>query len=175
MNKILPFAFPLIISLFLSLNLCWADPAAFGLELGKATLKDIEANHKVIKRNDAIFDGHIVNIEPHKLGLEELKSVFFYCDKDGVIQSTVLVMNQEKFDDMFKALSGKYKLVSKDIPFVGTKSAYFEDGASIIFINAPHLSFEMEVAYQTKKFSDALHKKHDQQKTDEREKEKSLL
>lgn len=36
---------------------------------------------------------------------------------------------------------------SQDIPFVGDKSASFKNGKTSIFLDAPHLSFEMTMNY----------------------------
>ncbi len=152
-----------------------ADPAPFGLELGKATLKDIEANHKIIERNDAVFDGKTIKVDANLLGIKGLEVASFYVDKDGVVQATILTMDKDKFNDMLDVFSEKYKLVSKEIPFVGNKSVSFEDGGSIIIMNAPHLSFNMEIVYQTKKIHDALNNKSNEAKTDEKKREKSLL
>jgi PKD repeat protein len=56
---------------------------------------------------------------------------------------------KESFKPTLKALSAKYALVSSEVPFVGNASAKLKQGDSVIELNAPHLSFTMEVLYLT--------------------------
>ncbi len=41
------------------------------------------------------------------------------------------------------------KLVGSEVPFVGNASAKLKQGDSVIELNAPHMSFTMEVLYLT--------------------------
>ena len=72
----------------------------------------------------------------------------------------------------FEMLRKKYTLVSKQIPFVGDSSARFSQGASVILLDAPHLSFEMTLSYlsetllaafKTRSARDREHHDHDQE------------
>lgn len=56
-------------------------------------------------------------------------------------------MNKNRFDSVSQAVSKKYKVTSQNRPFVGNKFARFKSADSTIEIDAPHLSFEMEVRY----------------------------
>ena len=47
-------------------------------------------------------------------------------------------------------MSGKYKTVSKQLPFVGNKKMVWADGNTEIVLDAPHLSFDMTMQYATK-------------------------
>lgn len=56
------------------------------------------------------------------------------------------------FDRIYQNLAEKYSLVRKDVPFVGDKYVRFEQGDTIIEIDAPHMSFDMAVIYMTADF-----------------------
>lgn len=67
-----------------------------------------------------------------------------------------MTLPKDSFPKTLSALSGKYKLVDKQVPFVGNASAKLQQGDSLIEMNAPHLSFEMSVSYMTKSLKQAF-------------------
>ncbi|MDD5053573.1 MAG: hypothetical protein PHO27_12630 [Sulfuricurvum sp.] len=62
-------------------------------------------------------------------------------------------------------MNSKYKLLNSNIPFVGDTSA----GNTEVTLNAPHMSFQMDMAYIDK----ALVKKFKQQSSKDEQKKKS--
>ena len=78
-----------------------------------------------------------------------LQDVWFVFDEREVLVGVQMTMAKNDFDHVYQNLAGKYRLVRKDIPFVGNKSARFQQGDIVIDFNAPHMSFEMEVVYRT--------------------------
>lgn len=81
------------------------------------------------------------------LNVEALKSVIAIHDASGLLRVVIMDMGNSRFDAVFRHLSGKYKLVRKQIPFVGDRYAEFQAGNALITIEAPHMSFDMTVMY----------------------------
>lgn len=174
MNKLLCIVLFSFSTFFLSINNYLANPAPLGLELGKATLKEIEKNYKIIE-SQSLLGGKAISIQLNSIDFEKIQQVIFYVDKDGVLQGTLIQMNKSEFDETFDSLQKKYTLVSKEIPFVGNKKAFLKMDDVIIYLEAPHLSFEMNLIYRTNSFHEALRKMQaDDQKRLE-EKRKDLL
>lgn len=128
------------------------NPAPFGFELGKATLKDLQKKHRIISEEKNTYNGvnHIVDV--NTLGLEGLKAAVFSFNDEGFLQFVLLMMDKQKFNFMMESLAEKYNLLNKKIPFVGDREAKFECRDSFIFLEAPHLSNNMSVWYTTKFF-----------------------
>lgn len=151
------------------------NPAPFGLEIGKATLKDLKAaGHSIIYSDKSLWDGMIYKVDTTSLGLEGLQEASFIFNDQEILQAVLLVMNKDHFSFMLNSLSEKYKLVRKDIPFVGNRQARFSKGHCVIDMDSPHLSFSFEIAYMTKEFEE-IYKKKRQHKVDQKEKEQKAL
>ncbi len=56
-------------------------------------------------------------------------------------------MADSQFDDVQHYLAKKYPVKSKNIPFVGDRYVKYAQGDSIVELDDPHLSFEMNVRY----------------------------
>lgn len=153
---------------------CKADPSPFGLELGKASIKDIEAKYKISSQKKTSF-GTLVTVQPKPLGLEGLTAAEFSCDDNGIIEAIFLKMKRERFDAMYNMLSEKYKSTTKNIPFVGNKMVEFEDGDSVISLISEHLSFEIDIEYITKKLLNRINKVREEKQKEKDNKEKALL
>lgn len=76
---------------------------------------------------------------------------------------------KNKFDQLLPSLNEKYKLISKDIPFVGNKRAKFSDGNTEIALNSEHLSFNTTLdSYDLlKAFNDASKQENENKKKSE--------
>ena len=84
-------------------------------------------------------------------------------------------MPKSKFNDIFNSLSSKYKLINKKIPFVGDKEAKFIDGNTEITLNAPHMSFNMDLYYIDKDLWKIYKQIQQKEETEKRKKETSQL
>ncbi len=94
----------------------------------------------------------MVSTDGSALGVEGVQSVLFIFDKSDVLAGVLVTMPKDPVG-IFKTLSTKYKVVSNRIDsFMKYGSARLEKGASVVDIDAPHLSFSMEVRYMTKSF-----------------------
>lgn len=159
-----PILFWLLIALS---NYSLGSVAPFGLELDKATVKDLESKYDILRKTKAKNNVTSIEISPRLLSLKGLQGASFFFDDRDVLQAVVLTMDKSSFDETYGILSGKYKLTEKNIPFVGDKSASFSQEDCSIFLEAPHLNFSLLVTYVTntffKKFQD---KQRDQEKSD---------
>lgn len=76
-----------------------------------------------------------------------------------------IVRLKDSFAKTLSALSGKYKLLEKQVPFVGNASAKLQQGESVIEMNAPHMSFAMSVHYLTKSLKQAFTQQASRERT----------
>lgn len=80
-------------------------------------------------------------------GIDGLNNVLYIFDNQKKLAGVILTMNKDRFNSIYDILNKKYKIVSKQRPFVGDQYALFRPSDANIEIAAPHLSFEMEVRY----------------------------
>lgn len=140
-----------------------SNAAPLGFELGVATLNDVKTGlSDKAKLSDAginkFSEGKMFNVAPDRLGIDGLQKVLFIFDSSDVLAAVVLTMNKDP-KGTFKILSGKYRPVSNNIDsFMNNGSARLERGDSLIEIEAPHLSFSMDVTYITKRLKSVFNK-----------------
>ena len=90
------------------------------------------------------------------LGIEGLSEITFIFDASDKLAAVLMTLPKDSFQKTLSALLGKYKLIDKQVPFVGNASAKLQQGESVIELNAPHMSFEMTVTYMTKGLKQAF-------------------
>lgn len=136
-------------------NLAFATNAApFGQELGVATYAQVKQQlsgktHLADAGTNKFSSGKMLQGEGDGLGIDGLSEVTFIFDRTDKLAGVLMTLPKESFKSTLKALSAKYALVSSEVPFVGNASAKLKQGDSVIELNAPHLSFTMEVMYLT--------------------------
>ena len=99
---------------------------------------------------NAYSGGDMYELDVSRIEFEGLKSVLVIFNPSGKVEAVVATLNKDRFDAVAKGLSGKYKTVSKQLPFVGNKKMVWADGNTEIVLDAPHLSFDMTMQYATK-------------------------
>lgn len=128
-----------------------ADPAPFGLEIGKATIKDVKAQYGVKNAGvNKYSGGEMYDLDVSKIDFEGLKKATVIFSQDGKLLAVLTTLPKNKFDYLLNGLGNKYQVVSKQIPHVGNKSAKLVNGNTEILLDAPHMSFEMEMNYINK-------------------------
>lgn len=151
-------------------NLVFAGNAApLGLELNVATYAQVKQQ---LGGKTSLSDagtnkysgGRMVESNGDGLGIDGLSSVTFIFDKADKLAAVLMTLPKDSFAKTLSALSGKYKLLEKQVPFVGNASAKLQQGETIIELNAPHMSFQMTVMYATQ----ALKQSFTQQASNER-------
>ncbi|MEW5893698.1 MAG: hypothetical protein AB1697_11195 [Pseudomonadota bacterium] len=128
--------------------------APLGLELGVATLDQVKAmvgsqTPLTDKGINAYSDGPMLAGDGRGLNIEGLENILFIFTPSNRLEGVVMTMSKHKFDEVLGFMSRKYRVQKRVIPYVGDKYVRFTSGNSIAEINAPHLSFSMEVVYIT--------------------------
>lgn len=131
-----------------------ANAAPFGQELGVATYAQVK--QQVGGKTDLadagtnkFSGGKMLRGDGKGLGIEGLSEVTFIFDRTDKLAGVIMNLPKESFKPTLKTLATKYTLVSSEVPFVGNASARLKQGDSMIELNAPHMSFTMEVLYLT--------------------------
>lgn len=145
------------------------NAAPLGQELGVATYAQVR--QRVCGKTDLsdaginkFSGGKMLRGNGNGLGMAGLSEVTFIFDRTDKLAGVMMTLPKDSFKPTLKALSAKYKLVGSVVPFVGNASAKLKQGDSIIKLDAPHLSFEMQVLY----LSNSLNQAFQQQSSSER-------
>ncbi len=161
---------------FLVLMVLGFSPAAFaanaaplGMELGVATYSQVKQD---IGGKTSLSDagvnkysgGKMLQSDGAGLGIEGLNEIMFIFDKSDKLAAVLMTLPKDSLQKTLSALSNKYQLIEKQVPFVGNAFVRLQQGDSVIELDAPHLSFQMTVNYLTK----SLKQSFNQQATGER-------
>jgi hypothetical protein len=140
-----------------------ANAAPLGMEVGAATLAQVKqqmgGKTKLVDAGVSEFTGgRLLESDGQGLDVEGLSAITWVFDAKEKLAGVIMHLpKQSGFGDLqngffkktLKTLSGKYKLVEKRVPFVGDAYARLKQDDSIIELDAPHLSFNMELRYMT--------------------------
>ena len=148
-------------ALIFSGNALAINAVPFGLELGIATYAQVKQD---IGGKTSLSDGGMNKYSGGKmlqgngegLGIEGLSELTFIFDQSDKLAAVLMTLPKDSFQKTLSALSAKYKLVAKEVPFVGDASAKFQQGDSVIEVSSPHMSFEMTVSYMTRELKKAF-------------------
>lgn len=166
-----------------------ANPAPLGLELGVATLAQARQalggkTRLTDAGTNAYSGGRMIKGDGTGLEVEGLSEITLIFDKNDKLAAVLMTLpKQEGMSDMqngmFKktlaTLSAKYKLVEKRVPFVGDSYAKFRQGDSIIELDAPHLSFNMNLRYLTNDLQAAFNRQSEVEKSAKQRRQASQL
>jgi len=143
-----------------------ADPTPFGLEIGKATIKDVKKKYKAHHSGENRYTGgDMYSLDTSIIGIDGLQSATAIFDKKNRLVAMLTTFSKNKFQFLFDTMrQKKYKLAKKNIPFVGNKTAQFTDGKTTVYLDAPHLSFEMSLNYIDNKTYKEFQKAQQQEK-----------
>lgn len=154
----------------------YAAPAPFGLEMGKATISDAKARYALESHGkNPISQGENFDVVTKNIDFDGLQKLNITFDKEGKLVSLSATLSKGRFDDVVASMRRKYKLVKSEIPFVGNKSAEFQDGNTVIFIEAPHLSFSMTLMYIQTGFLEQVKQSINKDKQEKQKRENSQL
>lgn len=160
---------------FGSMN-AWADPAPFGLELGTATVEDLQKKYTATyKGMNKYSSGKMFVLDPSELGVSGMSSATVIFDKNSKLVAVLTDVSKNRFNELHRSLSGKYRVKSQQIPFVGNKKVVMQDGNTEVTLNAPHMSFNMELNYINTHFYQAYLKKEQAEKEAKKRAESSRL
>ncbi|WJG24394.1 hypothetical protein [Vibrio furnissii] len=161
--------------LFLSQSVL-ANPTIFGLTIGETTIQDMKKQYNVSHSGTNMYtNGDMYTISPSQIKFDGLNKVITIYNKSGKLVAVLTEFPKNKFEYLNSALSNKYSLVSKQIPFVGDKSATYKDGETEISLNAPHLSFGMTMNYIHNDLLRAFNEQTEKEKKQKQQQENSML
>nr|WP_253308560.1 hypothetical protein [Rickettsia endosymbiont of Ceutorhynchus assimilis] len=152
-----------------------AIPVPIGLELNKATITDIMKKYKITKKESNYWQGYNYFIDIKDINLEKISQVLVICNDFNIVEAVILTIDKNKFEEFYTALTSKYTLIKKDIKPEGSKSAAFTDGDCSIILEAPEISFDMELTYVTDNFYKKFLDKLEQEEKLQQEQIKNLL
>lgn len=136
-----------------------AEP--LGLEVGVVNYSQVEKElgTKTTLTESGInkfSNGRMFSAEADGLGIDGLNQVGLIFDQSDILVGVILTMRKDP-KGVYQTLSGKYKTVTNRIDnFMNRGYAKLVKGESIIEVDAPHMSFVMEVRYLTKGFQAAF-------------------
>jgi len=129
-----------ILALLLTPFFCFANPAPFGLEVGRMTIKEFKEKYRFQSQGINKWSlGEMLSLSPKAVDFEGLKSIDVIFDQNEVMVAVLTRLDKRKFDSVLNMLQSKYRLIDKKVPFVGTKSASFSDDDVQIDLTAEHL------------------------------------
>lgn len=153
-----------------------ADPAPFGLEIGKDTIKEVKTKYRITHTGINKYSmGDMFSVDTSQINFDGLQEVTLIFSKEGVLLAVLTSLPKHKFEDLMDSLGSKYKLVSKQIPFVGNKSAKFMHENTEITLDAPHLSFDMSMNYVNNDLLKAFNEQSSQEQEQKQKREASQL
>lgn len=97
----------------------------FGLEIGKATIQDVETKYKIISKQKSAF-GYFYIIDPGSFLLLGVTTFHITCSDDGVIKAIHLrSTDKSKFVLLFESLFKEYKMEKENSSFEKDESIKF--------------------------------------------------
>lgn len=129
-----------------------AGTKALGFEIGVSTVEQVRS---AIAKQTQVMDvgennysaGPMLKTDGNGYDIRGLNSVLYIFDPQKKLAGIVMNMDKNRFDAIFQMLAGKYKVATQQRPFVGNQYARFKTQDAVIEVDAPHLSFEMDVNY----------------------------
>ena len=148
------------IALMLGAITAHAGTKVIDVELGVSTLEQVRKIASAAGRvqnngTNTWTDGPSLRVEGGDYGIEGLRSVEYIFDSSNKLTAVIMVLGKHRFGDIVDVLAGKYKMTKKVQPFVGNQYVRFSTPDGLIEVDAPHLSFEMDVSYMTTAFHKA--------------------
>ncbi|SMB35758.1 conserved hypothetical protein [Serratia proteamaculans] len=110
-----------------------------------------------------------------QINFDGLQKVTLVFDRAGVLELVLAQFPKNKFDSINSTLKGKYKFVNGEIPHVGNKWVKYKDGNSYITLDAPHMSFDMDLEYITDDFLKSIKKQRSEENNKKSINEKNQL
>ncbi|HAS8352974.1 TPA: hypothetical protein I7721_17960 [Vibrio vulnificus] len=146
-----------------------ADVSVIGITINKDTKEDVVSKYEIISEN-----GNVLTLNEKNIPLDDVSSVVVALENDKV-KAVLLAIRKNKFDYFYNLLKGKYKLTKKEIPYVGNKYVSFIKDDVIISLDAPHLSFKMDLLYIDREYDKSLKKRQKEKKENEKKQDSEQL
>jgi hypothetical protein len=129
-----------------------AGTPVLGAEIGVTTVEQLR---QALSKNTQVQDqglnrysgGQMLRTDGASYEIEGLSEVLYIFDTHGKLAGVLMEMEKSRFASVYQFIGQKYKVSSERRPFVGDQYARFKSSDATIEIDAPHLSFKMEVRY----------------------------
>lgn len=153
-----------------------AGPSVFNLNLGSSEITEFKKKykHRYLGLNK-YSQGEMYEIPPNQIDFNGLKEVTVIFDTKQILVAVLTTFNKDKFDYLESALSSKYQVRSRKIPFVGNKLVEYQHENSFISLDAPHMSFELSLNYFTTDFMGSFKRSKSQEDKARKNKEINQL
>lgn len=152
-----------------------AGTPVLGFEIGVSTVDQVAKDlAKVTSVSDSGTNkwsgGPMLKTDGSSYKIDGLQDVLYIFDEQKKLTGVIMTLNKSRFDSIHQFLSSKYKVQNQQRPFVGNQFARFKTTDAIVEVDAPHMSFEMEVRYLR---NDLLQKFKNQSQAEANSKRKS--
>lgn len=144
------------LALLLGAASTWAqsEVSALGWTLQTSTVEQLrqaypEADHRGTNR---FSDGPMFSVPTSRFDLMGLESTLFIFDDGNRLAAIILTMSKSRFNAIHDTLKDKYPVRASQIPFVGNSYVRYGAPGATIELDAPHLSFSMDLRYQRDDF-----------------------
>lgn len=149
--------FNIMMILFVLSFKSFASVSIIGIVINEDSKDDVLNKYRAISETDSTL-----TLDPKNIPLNSVSTAIIFF-KDDKVKSVLLELDANKFDYFYGLLNKKYKLIQKEIPFVGDKYASFIKDDVGIALSSPHLSFKMSLMYTDKKYYDELNREQRRQ------------
>ena len=148
----------------------------FGLDIGNATLDDIKKSHKgKVTGVSRWTDGPIYTLDVEAIEFSGLLEALAIFNEDKLLIGLGLQFRKDRFDAINKMFAEDLELQTSNIPFVGDKYVAYKDNDITVELRSPHMSFQMDVFYETSEMRALYEAKKAANKLREAEQDKQSL
>src|SRR5699024_4242314 len=149
----------------------------FSLPLASSTPGDLSARFPTAREMglNTWSGGPMYRVEGSALPLDGATSAVFIFDQDDRLDATLINLRKSRFEVIKDLLDTRYQRTSSREPFVGNTSVRCDAYDIVITLEAPHMSFEMELGYHTSKFLRLFRQGSEARQQEHRQAERSQL
>jgi hypothetical protein len=145
----------LILSALSLMTIVYAGTPVLGFEIGTSTAHQVSTT---LAAQTTVIDhgvnkwsgGQMLKTNGSSYDIDGLQSVLYIFDEGNLLSGVVMTMDKSRFDSIYQFLAAKYKVQTQQRPFVGDQFARFKTTDGVVEVDAPHMSFEMDVRYLRK-------------------------
>ena len=131
--------------------------APYEMEIGVMTEAELKDKYPVVDQGISDWvGGPVYTIDPEHLNATGIDQATVILNREFIVVAVILDLPKSSFERYHSYTAEKYNLISKDLPFVGDQKAYYSDGTSQIWLEAPHMGFGMQIKFLDETFIEAF-------------------
>jgi len=153
------------------------DVGPFGLSIGVSQPDDVLERFPsaAAAGSNSWTGGAMYRVDGAQLPLQGARRATFVFGQDDRLDAVLITLNKRRFDAVRRLLDEQYPRVSARIPHVGDAHVEWRVGDVIIELDSPHMSFDMQLEYQTRRFVEQFERGLREQRESRRQQEGSQL